>query len=283
MSIRRSLLALALLASPARAQDRDSLRARYLLPVPPSAATAPLEARARMAPGMSASSPTAYGLASRDAFLGASYQARSRYSRSAVDGSVAAGFGLGNPYTLAGLEVVVTSFSTLRSRGSSAGFGDVAGMDLKLHMAFRANFAVAAGWESAIMRNHGGYSDGGSNKFVVLSKWLPLRDGERKLFSQLLLSAGLGNGRFLSETRWAENPGSIAPFGSVALRVAPPLAVVVDWPGQDLMAGISMAPLPRFPLVLNAGLADLLGRTFDPYRKPRLVLSAGVGFRYPWF
>jgi hypothetical protein len=231
---------------------------------------------------MSASSPTAYGLAFRDAFVGASFQTRTRYSRASKDGSVGMGFGVGNPYTLAGLEVVATSFSTLPSRGSSAGFGDVVGVDFKLHRALRGNFAIAAGWESALMRNHGVHTDGGSNKFVVVSKSLQLRESDRKLFSQLLISAGLGNGRFLSETLWADDPGQVGPFGSMALRVAPPLAVVLDWPGQDLMAGVSLVPLPRFPLVVNAGFSDLLGTTLDPYRRPRFVLSTGVGFRYPW-
>jgi hypothetical protein len=45
---------------------------------------------------------------------------------------------------------------------------------------------------------------------------------------------------------------------------------------------VSVAPLPRFPIVVNAAFADLLGNTADPVQKPRFVVSGGVGFRYPW-
>jgi len=55
-----------------------------------------------------------------------------------------------------------------------------------------------------------------------------------------------------------------------------------DWNGQDLFAGVSLAPSRRVPVVINAGVADLTRNAGDG---PRFILSAGFGFRFlpPFF
>jgi hypothetical protein len=228
-------------------------------------------------PSMGASSPTAFGLSFGDVFVAASFQSRVRYAAE-PDGALAAGFGLGDPASFLGLEIDVNSFSTLPSRGSPAGLGGIVGVDVKLHRLLPLAFGVAAGWESLLSTSHDGVgTDGGSNGYVVFSKWFSLGDGES--FRDLVVSAGAGSGRFLRERRWTENADQIGPFGSVALRVARPASLIADWTGQDLLLGASLAPLAHYPLVLNAGVVDVLGTT-DGTGRTRLVASASYVFRY---
>jgi hypothetical protein len=71
-------------------------------------------------------------------------------------------------------------------------------------------------------------------------------------------------------------------FGALGLQVAEPVSVTADWSGQDLFAGVSVAPARRVPLVITAGFADLTGSAGDG---ARFVLATGLGFRYlpPFF
>lgn len=265
-----ALLALAaLIPGAARAQDAgaaadDSLRARYLLPLPATFRVAPL--RPRSSPSMGANSPIAFGGRTGDVFAGASATARARQVE-AVDGSYGVGFSLGDPGRYLSLDVTVISFSSFRS-----GFWKRGGVDLQLSRDLPAGFAIAAGWETAV---HWGKTDGGSSKYAVVSKWLQLRD-DTKAFSAVMLSAGVGTGRFIFvDLARDSTPARANVFGSVAVRVAPPLSLIADWTGEDLTAMASVAPFKRFPLSLSAGFADITGRVGE---SPRLVASGGVAF-----
>lgn len=252
-------------ASPLRAQEADSLRASFRLPVPVpwSPPAAP-----RSAPAMGANSPSAFGASWGDVFAGAGYTARAR-DVAFPDGAVAVGFGLGNPWTLAGLEVAVTSFTTLRS-----GWGKRMGVDFKLHRLFPGSVGVAVGWESAIKR---GEMDSPPAHYAVVSKWVQLRESDAAPLSALSLSLGVGTGRFRPVHDLAGERHPVSPFGSVALRVAAPLSVIADWTGQDLVLAASVAPLPRIPLILTPGLADLTGRAGDGVR---FVLAGSYSARF---
>lgn len=249
------LLALGAVAPGAEAQAPDSLRARFRLAEPPVIeATSPAR---RPAPAMGANSPTAFGAAYGDAFVGASYTARAR-NVDAGDGAVAMGIGVGDPWRWVGVEVDVVSFSTLRS-----GWANRVGVDLIVHRLLPGGFGVAAGWESLLQR---GYTDGDRSRYLVVSRWTQFRDDDSAWFSGLVLSAGVGDGRFRSFDDWQADRDRVNVFGSAALRVAGPVSVAADWTGQDLMLAGSVAPLARFPLVLSAGMADVTGRAGDGAR-----------------
>jgi hypothetical protein len=216
---------------------------------------------------MSANSPSAFGARWGDVFVGASFTARARYV-SAHDGAVGAGFGLGDPERWVGLEVDVISFSTFRSH-----FARRMGVDFKLHRSLPGQFGVAVGWESAILR---GMTDGQSSHDAVVSKWLPLAaDGGAS--RALMLSVGVGDGRFRSEEDVWAGRKTVNVFGSAALRVAPPASVILDWTGQDLTAGVSFAPFRKWQMVVTPGIADITGHAGDG---PRFVISAGWGFDF---
>lgn len=248
----------------AESEADDSLRAQYLLPVPATLRIAPL--RPRSSPSMGANSPIAFGGRTGDVFVGASATARARQVQ-AVDGTYGAGFSLGDPGRWVSLDVTVISFSSFRS-----GFWKRGGVDLQLSRDLPGGFAIAAGWETAL---HWGRTDGGSSKYAVVSKWLQLRD-DSQAFSAVMLTAGVGTGRFVYVDLASPTPPARANvFGSAAVRVAPPLSLIADWTGEDLTAMASIAPFRRFPLSVSAGFADITGRVGE---SPRFVASGGVAF-----
>ena len=206
---------------------------------------------------MGANSPTAFGAAYGDAFVGASYTARAR-NVEAGDGAVAAGIGVGDPWRWVGIEVDVVSFSTFRS-----GWGNRMGADLIVHRLLPGGFGIALGWESLLQR---GMTDGDRSRYAVVSRWWQLKEDDGAWFSGLALSAGVGDGRFRSYDDWKMDRKRVNVFGSAALRVAGPVSVVADWTGQDLMLAGSLAPFTRFPLIITTGFADVTGQAGDGSR-----------------
>lgn len=261
------LLLLALLAGPGDAQEpADSLRHQFRIPLPPT--TELLVRGSSVAPGISISNPTGFGARYGDAFVGVGYQHRTRIFTRA-DGGAAAGFGIGNPQTLLGLEVVATTFGTIRTccRG---------GIHFKAHRVIPGNASVAVGMENAILwndREDRPATDAGQSLYAAATKVLVLRpDGVHPL-STLTVTAGAGNGRFRRERDIVEDRSTINPFGSVAARTSERTSAIADWTGHDLAAGMSMVPFSDRPLFITTAVADLTTR-------PRFIVGAGYGFNY---
>ena len=245
----------------ANAQNPDSVKKSYILPVP---ILGQHHTPVRASPGASVQSPTAFGPEWGEGYLGVGWTSRMRYTSNLPgskkqDGAVMASFGFGDAARYVGLEAVVTSFSTVRS-----GFGNHSSLSFKVHRLLSNNFAIAAGWEDAI-RTKG--TDGGTSRYAVVSTW----------YKRLTASAGLGGGRFNTETRLAQNRETVNAFGSVAYQVASPLSVIADWAGQDLALGTSIVPLKSIPLYIEPAMVDLTGSAGDG---ARFVLGVGLGFSY---
>jgi hypothetical protein len=247
----------------------DSLRSQFRVRVPPRAMFSALLVRS--APSMSANSPTAFGGSTGDAFIGASYATRARFV-SEGDGVAAGGISLGSPTHAFGVDIILNSYSTVHS-----GFLKDAGIDFQLNRELPGNWGIALGWENPI---HWGYKQINS-PYAAISKWLQLKDADSDLLSAMMLTVGVGSGRFQSEASYEADRHRINVFGSVAVRVLAPLAVIADWTGQDLMVLGSVAPFARIPLVLSGGVADITRNAGDG---PRVVFSGGFGFNIlDWF
>ena len=244
----------------------EDLRQRFLLP---SISSSKLRAVTGVVsvPGSSVASPTAFGAQFGDVFLGASYQARTRFNNR-DDGGVVFGFGLGERQ-IVGLEVAVSSFSTIREDFFTNG-----GISFKLHHLFPHNLAIAAGVENAATF---GSPDGGSSVYGVVSKVLQLRNDVSKPFSTVAVSLGLGGGRFRSEHDVQKGIDSVNVFGSVGLRLAEPLSLIADWTGQDLTIGTSIAPFRNIPIVVTPAVADVTGNAGDG---ARFILGVGFGYSF---
>jgi hypothetical protein len=258
----------ALTPVPGQAQEQaDSLRALYRLHMPEAAPG--VFAGPRTPPGSSAGSPTAFGAGWGDAFMGAGFQQRARFV-DAVDGTVVAGFGLGNPRSLIGAEVALTSFSTIRS-----GFLKHSGVSVKLHRLFPADLGVAVGWENAWTSSARTDWDEGSSYYAVVSRVVDT-NGEGA-FTSVTASLGVGTGRFRSEQRILNDEGGVGVFASLGVRVLDHASIIADWTGQDLGIAYSFVPFRSFPLVLTPAVVDLMGTAGDG---ARFVLGVGAGFRF---
>lgn len=275
---RFSFLALAvfcLAPSNVLGQTSDSLRAQFQLPVPP-ASTAADALIYRTSPSMGGSSPSGYGASFGDFYIGATFTSRARDSQG-VDGTMAMGIGLGDPQQWIGVDVDVFFFTTLGSGGRDIrwAFGDRMGMDLVVHRYLPGDMAIAVGWENVLLK---GFTDArrdplnGASRYVTVSKWWQLRESDSDWFSAAMLSVGAGDGRFQSEDSWLNNREEINGFASIGLRIAGPVAAVADWNGEDLLLLASVAPLPRFPVILTLGFADITGAAGDG---ARFVMSGG--------
>jgi hypothetical protein len=243
------------------AQNVDSVRKSYQLPGPTIGQNRPT---IRATPGSSVQSPTAYGPDWGEGYLGAGFQSRMRYVQDLprskqMDGAVMASFGLGDARKYLGLEAAITSFSTVRS-----GFGNHSSVSFKIHRLLPNHFAIAAGWEDAI-RTHG--TDGGTSGYGVVSTD----------YKRLTLSAGVGGGRFKTETAIADDRKTVNAFGSAGFQIASPISLIADWAGQDLGLGASIVPLKRIPLYIEPGFVDVTGSAGDG---ARFVLGVALGFSY---
>jgi hypothetical protein len=252
------------------AAGAEDLRQQLLLPLPPVRQALPLETLP--APGSSALSPTAFGASFGQAFVGAAFQGRTRFTNSS-DGTIAAGFGLGDARKSAGLQVSVTVLNLLNNRegGDDSAFNR-GSISLKLHRLISNDLAVAVGVENAIVW---GFTDAGTSGYGVASKIVRLKQNPAEPFSTLTLSLGLGGGRFRSEDDFQNGVDSINVFGSAAVRVTESVSAIADWAGQDLTLGVSIVPFRNLPLVITPAFTDITGSAGDGAR-----FFLGVGYNY---
>src|SRR2546423_7458627 len=246
------------------AQGIDSARARFLIALPADAQV--YRFNTQISPGSSSGTPTAYGAEWGDLFIGAGYQARTRYTPH-HDGDAYAGLGLGNSRDYIGIELAYTSFSTVRS-----GFFRQGSFSFKVHRDLPWNLAIAYGWEDAV---HTPGTDGGSSQYGVLTSFIPTRRDGAYFLSSITLSGGIGNARFLPEKSFYAGKNGVNGFGSIGVRVLRPISFIADWTGQDLMLGASIVPFSRVPIFITPAYADVTGAAGDG---ARLVMGVGVDY-----
>ena len=244
----------------------DSLRDRLRLPVPTAWRGLPTD-DTRGHPSSTINTPTAYGQRLGDVYAGVGYQDRIRYN-DWHDGVVSVGVGLGDPARYVGLDVSVNLLDTYTD------FAEDRSLSLKLHRRLPFRSAIALGHEN-VWRTDG--TDGGSSRYVVVSKVLLLRDRPTAALGSMVVNVGLGTDRFLPETQFARGADGANAFGSVGVRVLPPVNAVVNWTGQDLALGLSIAPVRTWPLVLTPAVMDVTGRAGDG---ARFAVGAGLHYQF---
>lgn len=254
----------ALDALAASAQDLEELRQSYrIAPIPSDAVIA-----RPLAPGASLNTPGAWGASWGLAFAGVGYQQRTRFLDQ-NDGAVFVGFGLGDAVRTVGIEVTLSSTSTVRT-----GFLERTTMSAKLHRIVGNDISVAVGYENAA--EFGGVGDGGQSLYAVAGKAFVL-GAPTEHFSQITVQLGVGDGRFRSEDDINAGRDGVGVFGSVAVRATERLAAIADWTGQDLALGLSIVPLPDVPLILTPALVDVTGSAGDG---TRFTLGLGLATRF---
>jgi hypothetical protein len=214
--------------------------------------------------------PTAFGLDYGQAYVGVGYQARTRYT-DLDDAAVVAGVGLGDRNRAVGVEITLSSYSTVRGGGPL----ETGGVGVKVHRTLDSRTGIAAGVENLI--NWGG-SDAGRSGYAVLSRAFRRTAEPSTTLNALVASIGVGNGRFRFEDDVLDDKETINVFGSAGLQIIEPVALIGEWTGQDLGAAISVTPFRYRPLVISVGAVDLTRTAGDG---PRLVVTAAYGFVVP--
>jgi hypothetical protein len=232
----------------------------------------------KASPSFSIFNPVGFGADNNLVFFSLSYQNRTRFTQKS-DGEAGIGIGLGDAVNAVGVEL---SYS-LNSFGSSAGFGSGA-FNAKVHRRLGEDTAVAIGWNQFAKvqfgggRNGDGPSDYPNNSYYAVgTKIFRTREDINQAFSRVAVTAGVGSGVFLPFDRDASlDRGGLNVFGSLGVRVARPVSAIVEWTGDDLGAGISIAPFDNFPLVITPAVRDITGSGDGA----RFILGASVAFNF---
>ncbi len=220
--------------------------------------------------------PVGFGADRNLFFISADYQNRTRFGNKS-DGEAGFGVGLGDAVNAIGVEL---SYS-INSFGSSSTFGSGA-FNAKLHRRISEDTSVAIGWNQFAQVNLGGaQTDYPKNSYyAVATKIFRTTDDINAPFSRVAATVGVGGGVFLPFDRnilpSADRSG-VGVFGSLGVRVVRPVSAVVEWTGQDLAAGISIAPFDNFPLVITPAFRDITGISGE---SARFVLGASVAFNF---
>ena len=273
--------ALASMAPRASAQQADDVRDRFLINAPDLSGVLAPGGFFRGAPGVNSGTPFAWGPNWGDIFVGAGYQNATRGFRAANgalsanganDGTVSVGFGLLNSSEFVGLEVAITSLSTVRS-----GFGNRMAYSFKLHRMLGSTAGIAVGVENAFITGPQ-KTDGTDSFYGVLSKVFPLGGIADALNGMAVVaSAGAGNGRFRGVGDIQANKPTVNGFGSLALVLNSHLSALADFTGQDLNVGVSIVPLSAFPVVFTPAMADV---TQTASKSPRFILGVGLAVHF---
>ncbi len=250
----------------ARSAVDDSLRVDLRIPMSESGHLLPIQ-QDRSHPASTLNTPTGYGQGWGRVYAGVGYQERIRYD-DWTDGVASFGFGLGNPMRSVGLDVAINVLDTYTE------FAEDRSLSLKLHRRLPYRSAIAVGHEN-IWHTDG--TDGGSSRYAVASKVVFLRDRPTSPLGSVVMSVGLGTDRFLSEDRFIRGEDGVNMFGSVGVRVLPPVNAIANWTGQDLALGFSIAPVPQWPLVISPALMDVTGTAGDG---ARFSMSAGLSYDF---
>jgi hypothetical protein len=227
----------------------------------------------KTSPAFAIFNPVGFGADKNLIFFSASYQSRTRFGNTS-DGEAGFGIGLGDATNSIGAEL---SYS-INSFGSSQGFGSGA-FNAKLHKRIADDTSVAIGWNQFAKVTFGsGASDYPNNSYYAVgTKIFRTVDEIDSPFSRLAVTAGVGSGVFLPFERFGSlDRTGLNVFGSLGVRVARPVSAVVEWTGQDLAAGVSIAPFDNFPLVITPAVRDITGAGDGA----RFVLGAGVAFNF---
>jgi hypothetical protein len=274
--------AIAGFAASAWAQDVDALRKKYTLNVPDIANNPATQGEFfRGAPGTNSGSPSAFGPNWGDAFVGGGYQNQTRgikqrdgsfSTNGGDDGSISAGFGVGNSTDAVGLEVVVTSLSTFHS-----GFGNRTAFSFQVNRMVGNTSAIAVGVENGFIAG-GGKTDGTDSWYAVGSTVFSLTPvSDMKLVQAITLSGGVGNGRFRLIDDAMNNKSTVNVFATASVLIHEQVSAIVDYTGQDINVGVSVVPFRWFPLVVTPTFADVAGMAA---RSPRFILGVGIGMHF---
>ena len=224
-------------------------------------------------PGITVATPVGFGGFYGNVAIGGAYQAGYGGGNN-DDASIATTVSLGNPKEFVSFDLTWNIYGLSDTYGSPNNFG-ASYLSLQISRLLANDWSVGLGAEG-IIRFEARDASNANSYYLVTSKVFVLDEDISKLFSVLYTSIGLGTGRFLPVENFDEYGGTgVNVFGSAAIQVIEGVNAIVEWSGQDLNAGISIAPFPNFPLIITPAVVELTNNTGNG--GGRFVISASLG------
>lgn len=216
-----------------------------------------------VSPAISVLTPIGYGNSWGNIGLGLSYQERTRFSDN-QDGSLTISMGFGDPESSVGFDTSLAIFS-LTNRNQSGAF-ETGGLSFKLSRNLPSNSAISLGVENLITWPEGN-NDSGTSTYLVGSTLFQLREDPFSPLGLFYVSAGLGNGRFRPPEDFdpIDDGLQFNFFANATLQILPQVNLITEWTGQDLSAGLSVAPFRRVPLIITLAFIDLTGNAEESF------------------
>jgi len=218
-----------------------------------------------VAPGISFGSPVAFGAGWGQAFFGIGGQTEPKNNPNVdnVDGSASLGMGIGDPYTLVGLEGVVTAISL------NNGFGEDGDVSLKLHRVLPGRSGIAIGVDNTT--RWGAAKGTKAGTYAAFTKVMDLNGDTARFPVPVAFNIGVGNGRFAKPG----SPNDVGVFGSLSVAPWRQVSFIADFDGRDANAGISVVPFPRVPMIVTLG-AIHLGQRYNTDTE----FAGGLGYLF---
>lgn len=230
-------------------------------------------AQPRVWPGVAFGSPVGFGARGGDYFFGVNAATSPQDPHApgadsdfigdlAMDGSIAAGIGIGDPRRNVGIELSLNVTSLIDD------FGDSGALAVKLHRSVGSRSAISMGTENDLA--WGDVKDAvdrhTSTKFISYSHYLPL--GRSLSSGGLMITVGVGDGRLGR----VDDPERIAPFMSVGYAFTRRTSVIVDYAGESTNIGLSVVPWSTLPISAVVGMTDV------DERRAESELAVGLGY-----
>lgn len=267
-----ALVATLSFASVAAAQDARQLEVDQLPPEIRQLVLA-IMTQPRVSPGVAFGSPVGFGARRGDYFFGlnAATSAQDPDAPSsdndfigdlALDGSLTAGIGMGDPQQSVGVEVAVNVTSLTDH------FADSGAVAVKLHRSIGSLGSLSIGTENDLAWGDMKHAVDrtSSTKFISYSHYFQL--GDQWNSGGLMFTFGAGDGRLGQ----VDDPEDVAPFVSVGYAFNRRASVIIDYAGESTNVAVSVVPWRTVPISAVLGLTDVSEQRADS------EFAIGVGY-----
>jgi hypothetical protein len=222
------------------------------------------------APYIGGGVPSAYNASGGDYFIAGTAGTAGKL-RDNVDGSFNFGFGVGNPYSLASLELAVNF-------GSTKNFATNGGLDASISRVLitepRFELAVGGGYLSFF--SYGSEGVDTPNGYGVITASTVLNHGNKDFPQILQFSVGAGGNTFSYLDPETFTGPDIGYFAAVGVELSPQIGMSVGWSGRGGNASLSYIPFPRsLPISVNVMASDITSNS--PYGTVALLTIAWGG------
>lgn len=172
-----------------------------------------------------------------------------------TDGSMAVGFGYGNPYETVGGAVSLSLGSINPDDGGAFNRGSL-NLSLGHNFAqYGLGFAVGVNTIDLWHDKHSDKMD--ESYYTSVTKLLP------NDVVPVAVTAGLGNNDFAKVTEDGDKKDHVYPFVSVAAYVMPQLSLIADYTSGVTTLGVGIVPSPKLPVTITMGAYNVNKQTLD--------------------